>query len=772
LGQSSKKNQTATNMKKYMICLLMVFILTACSYEQAVVPGPHDLYFTSLPVSWDEGIPLGNGFSGALVWQKEDRLRISIDRADLWDLRPMENIGSEEWKYSWVCEQWSNDNYKIVQDKFDAPYDRQAAPTKIPAAAIEFDITNMGGVSSVWLDIKRAVCHVYWKNGSHLELFVEATGDKGRFRFSGDGLPEPQLIPPDYKKREADARPPGVISYDLERLGYEQGVVSSLDHSAHYLQKIWGGYSYSADLKWESTQGGLEGFWSVSSHNKDEERGDMTSAGIDDRAGYRKSLKEHLAWWNNFWEASSVILPDSILERQWFLEMYKFGSVARADAPPVSLQAVWTADNGQLPPWKGDFHHDLNTQLSYWPAYSSNHTDLSSGFTNWMWDRRDTFRQYTGAYFETEGINVPGVTTLAGEPMGGWIQYSFGPTVSAWLAQHFYLQWAYTADTLFLKEKAYPWIRDVARHLYSLSVTGDDGFRKFPLSSSPEFNDNRRDAWFPVITNFDLSLTRWTFENAAALASLLGLKEEGSQWLKILSEWPEPAIDPETGLMIAPGYPYKESHRHFSHLMSIFPLGLHDVSNSAADSILIERSLENLVINGSDYWTGYSYAWLGNLYARAGRGREAAEALRIFAECFCLPNSFHVNGDQSGTGKSRFTYRPFTIEGNFAFASGIQEMLLQSHRGMIEVFPAIPPEWRTLSFRKLRAIGAVLVSASMENGRVIKVELLAEKGGTIELKNPFRGEAFLSTTSYETKAGSYIFNATPGQKIILTAEAR
>lgn len=94
---------------------------------------------------------------------------------------------------------------------------------------------------------------------------------------------------------------------------------------------------------------------------------------------------------------------------------------------------------------------------------------------------------------------------------------------------------------------------------------------------------------------------------------------------------------------------------------------------------------------GPGGWTGYSYSWLANLKARAFDGNGAAKALRIFAECFCLRNGFHANGDQSRSGKSGFTYRPFTLEGNMAFASGVQEMLLQSHSGVIRVFLLFRP---------------------------------------------------------------------------------
>ena len=155
--------------------------------------------------------------------------------------------------------------------------------------------------------------------------------------------------------------------------------------------------------------------------------------------------------------------------------------------------------------------------------------------------------------------------------------------------------------------------------------------------------------------------------------------------------------------MITKKLPYTNSHRHFSHLMAIYPLGLIDQLKSKNDMKIISSSLQNLEKAGTSEWCGYSYAWLGNLYARAGRGEDAAIAMRTFATCFCLPNSFHVNGDQSKSGKSNFTYRPFTLEGNFACASGIQEMLLQSQNDIIRVFPAVPASWKNISFHNLRA---------------------------------------------------------------------
>jgi hypothetical protein len=85
------------------------------------------------------------------------------------------------------------------------------------------------------------------------------------------------------------------------------------------------------------------------------------------------------------------------------------------------------------------------------------------------------------------------------------------------------------------------------------------------------------------------------------------------------------------------------------------------------------------------------------------------------------------------------TYRPFTLEGNFAFASGVQEMLMQSHAGFVELFPAVPDGWKDVSFQTLRAEGAHLVSAVRQNGLTKSVTITSEKGGILKLKLDTRG---------------------------------
>jgi alpha-L-fucosidase 2 len=767
---------------RWTILLAVFFASGAWGQRVPGVSARHDLIFPHLARSWDEAIPLGNGMIGALVWQRDKTLRMSLDRADLWDLREIKEFKRPEFRFSWVVEQATKGDYRLVQELGDVPYDRDAAPTKLPGAALELDIPDIDEVEAVQLRLEDALCTVRWRSGVRLQTYVHATEERGWFQITGMRKEiKPRLIPPPYSSPDTAtaAGNSGPGGNDLRRLGYSAPELTESKNVIVYRQQCYGEFSYSVHVSWSVDQDNtLTGSWEIhpsQSYSLQKREKPTGVVRFTEKLSFEKDLRTHAEWWKRFWARSSIQLPDSILETQWYRELYKFGSASRRGAPPITLQAVWTADNSRLPPWKGDFHHDLNTQLSYWPSYSSNHLEEELAFLEWLWWCRPVAERYTKTYFGTSGLNFAGVSTLTGEPMGGWIQYSLSPTVSAWLSHHFYLHWRYSLDRTFLRERAYPWIRAVAVHLDEISVRDSLGRRKLPLSSSPEIHDNRVEAWFRETTNYDIALIRWLFGAAAELAGEAGFKEEAARWSRIKSEWPDLAIAPGNGkLLVAPGEELKESHRHFSHLMAIHPLGLLDWNRGEPDKKIIDASLTDLERLGPDWWCGYSYAWLGSMWARAQNGEKAAEALKIFSTCFCLPNSFHVNGDQSGTGKSKFTYRPFTLEGNFACAAGIQEMLLQSHNGVLRVFPAIPSGWEDVSFTTLRAEGATLVSAERRNGRTQAVKITCEKGGPVKLADPFGGAKFTqkknNIANIRFKSGFIEFLANPGAVLELSLD--
>lgn len=712
------------------LILTLGILLFSIGTISAQVNRTYHLSFTQLATRWDEAMPLGNGQLGALIWGKNNQLRLSLDRADLWDERKAMDLSKLNFK--WVKEQVLNKNYAVVQKVGDEPYDQIPYPTKLPAAAIEFNIAPLGKVISNTLDIQTAINTIKFENGTIFNCYIHATEHKGVFSFSNLKTDQiiPELIVHNYSNNNQGTNDNSHAGEGLQKLGYAKGKVTQTANSISYVQPTAEGKFYEVKIVWKKMSNTrIVGAWTISNTKK------AVLPAIATLDQERDALASHLNWWKNYWSKSNIILPDSLIEKQYQLEMYKLGCVARKGAPAITLQAVWTADNGSLPPWKGDFHNDLNTQLSYWPTYTANHLAEGATFTDWLWKIRDRNLAYTKQYFGVSGLNVPGVVTLNGDPMGGWIQYSLSPTVSAWTAQHFYWQWKYAMDQKFLKTRAYPYIHEAATYLENITYL-EKGVRKLPLSSSPEYNDNSINAWYLNWSNFDLSLAKFLFKAAAEVSAANKQSKESLHWLTLLKQLPDYEVN-ETGFTIAPQQNLNESHRHMSQYMAIYPLALLDV-NLPKDGVKIKNSLKRIEEKGTKAWTGYSFSWMASLYARAYEAEKAVKQLQIFASNFCSPNSFHLNGDQKGGQYSNFTYRPFTLEGNFAFAQGVQELLVQSRNGYIQVFPAVPKTWKDVSFTNLRTEGAFLVSANKENGVPSQVKVYAEQGGELYIKLPFR----------------------------------
>jgi len=720
---------------KAKLFLLSAFLFCCLISPSQPLP-EHNLQFDKLAERWDEAMPLGNGMLGALIWQKDAKLRLSLDRADLWDERKALDLS--KFNFKWVEQQVLKKDYAPVQKLGDHPYDNTPYPTKLPAAAMEFDISRLGRVVSNTLYINNAWNATRFESGVVFNCYIHAQKNIGYFGF--ENLPDteditrlltPGLIVHNYNSGKTTIQDGNSKAGEgLEKLGYAKGTVTATANTIHYRQPTYDGHFYVVKIIWQQFPGNkIIGAWVI---EKDKPAAlKLLDTSLKEPTGW----DTHTAWWDEFWKKSSLRLPDPVIEKQYYLEMYKLGCVARKGAPAITLQAVWTADNGSLPPWKGDFHNDLNTQLSYWPTYTGNRLAEGATFTDWLWSIRPKNLQYTKQYFGVEGLNVPGVVTLSGDPMGGWIQYSLSPTVVAWCAQHFYWQWKYSMDNVFLKDRAYPYLHEAAVYLENITRV-KDGVRTLPLSSSPEYNNNRIDAWFLQWSNFDLSLAKYLFTVAGEAATAMGKNEEAKHWNKILKQLPDYEVN-ATGFTVAPGQNLNESHRHMSQYMAIYPLVLLDVNNPA-DKTIIENSLKRIEEKGTREWCGYSFAWMASLYARAYKADSAVKQLKIFALNFCSPNSFHLNGDQKGGQYSNFTYRPFTLEGNFAFAQGVHELLLQSRNGYIQVFPAVPDDWKAVSFTDLRAEGAFLISAKKENGVPSAVRVIAEKDGMLNIKLPFK----------------------------------
>ncbi|TDE30382.1 hypothetical protein E0I61_05145 [Flavobacterium ranwuense] len=157
-----------------------------------------------------------------------------------------------------------------------------------------------------------------------------------------------------------------------------------------------------------------------------------------------------------------------------------------------------------------------------------------------------------------------------------------------------------------------------------------------------------------------------------------------------------------------------------------------------------------------------------------GDAEAAIKNLDVFVKAFVLRNGFHVNGDQTKSGYSKFTYRPFTLEGNFLASQAVQEMLLQSwsatpgqiNTGVIRLFPATPKKWADASFNDLRAEGRYKVSASQKNNKITWFSITANKVGTVRIKDNFQGQKPKWSLKNVQKNGNvYEVKLAKGQKL-------
>ena len=673
---------------------------------------------------WDEGVPLGNGLTGGLLWGGGNRINLSLDRGDLWDLRTPEVFQRDDWNYATMQRLVAAGDQAKLSELFDAAYESIPYPTKIPVGRLVVTLAPDRRAHTFALDLSRAEARVDLDR-DRIECFYSAAAPVAMLRLPGRPTAI-ELVRPDA----------------LDKLGYAPAVTGSAGETRWLVQEAAKGLCYAVVVGSQPRTDTTELAVAITSTHDGPDPlrigRERVERALD--AGYEEMLRPHLAWWQNFWSISRVRVPGEEIQGHYDLVKYFYGAASRAAAPPMALQGVWTADDGNLPPWKGDFHNDLNTQMTYLAYHAAGLVDAGESFLNFNWKLRPAYQEFARRFYGVPGLVVPGVTALDGQPLAGWGMYSLSPTMGAWVAHSFYLHWRYTMDGEFLRERAYPWCAEVGQALRALLKPDENGRLKLALSSSPEIFDNTLRAWLPPNSNFDLSLLRWLLGALAEMAAAGGQKDAAHEWTILESQLDDLDVEGEAGsLTFARGIPYDQSHRHFSHVMALHPLGTLHVEGSERDRAVIRASLDRILEKGTDGWCGYSFSWLACMLARCGRAEEALDYLEKYERAFTLRNGFHANGDQTGTGLSRFTYRPFTLEGNFLAMQAVHEMLLQSWGGVIRVFPAVSAHWPDAAFTDLRAEGAFRVSAARRKGRTELVSITAACDGVLRLRDPFAG---------------------------------
>jgi len=429
---------------------------------------------------------------------------------------------------------------------------------------------------------------------------------------------------------------------------------------------------------------------------------------------------------------------DTYLEELFFhYGRYLLISSARKGTLPPTLQGVW--NQYELAPWNGNYTHNINIQMNYWPAFNTNLIELFESYADYHKAYKPMAEQFASKFIkmhhpqhfsEEPGGNGWTMGTGAGAYMVGMPGGHSGPGMAAFTSKLFWDYYAFTNNKQILKETSYPAILGVANFL-SKVTTDTLGLLLANPSASPEQYAKATNRPYPTVgCAFDQQMIYENHQDAIRAASLLRDRNKNIHLFKEQSKRLDPVQIGRSGQIKE----YREeqyygdivleqNHRHISQLIGLYPGTLINENTPA----WLDAAKVSLNRRG-DISTGWSMAHKINLWARAKEGNRAHDLVTAL-----LANGVHENLWATCLAVLR---SPFQIDANFGGTAGIAEMLLQSHEGYIHILPALPDAWREGKFKGLTARGNFEVSASWKKGQLIQAEILSRQNNVCMLKYP------------------------------------
>ena len=407
--------------------------------------------------------------------------------------------------------------------------------------------------------------------------------------------------------------------------------------------------------------------------------------------------------------------------------LYEYGryllisSSRSTDVLPSNLQGIWNVSNN--PKWSSDFHININLQMNYWPVFNGNLAECSHPLIRYIKSMvepgRITAKYYTGIESkdgEQNGFLFHTQCTPFGWTCPGWsFDWGWSPAAVPWILHNCYEHYEYTLDKNVLENDIYPMLKECAEYFSKLLIEHKGRLLTCPCYS-PEHGPRT------IGNTYEQALIWQLYDDSIKSAVVLGVDndlvekwKEIQQKLKVyeigddgqIKEWYHEKKLGEFG---------QHHHRHMSHLLGLFPC---NVMNKAENPELIDAAVVSMN-HRTDKSTGWSMGQKINTWARVGDGDRV---LKIMGDLF-----------KNGIYPNFYDYHPpFQIDGNFGFTSGVNEMLMQSNCGFIELLPALPTEWNNGCIDGIVARGNFTLRIEWSNGILKSATITSNSGEKCKL---------------------------------------